>query len=372
MSLLKSFMMEKPKIMYATIKGSLTESPYGVFSGFSSSNYLKLQQQLDATKPFELVAKINISSIGSPYTVFGTSTSTYIQLGVRGTGVAMMLLGTGGSSFSIGTLYSSTVLSTDTNYWIKGKFTGTKYELYLSTDGTTWILEDSIESSTLISNSPITIQIGNGHTANWYLRGSIDLNRSYIKIDDTKYKLQAVVGYTVVGSPTITDGVVSGFSSSDYLKVSPFIISATDVIEEKISFTTDTISGNQWILSRSQNSVLLGVYINSSGKLRIPFVENNGSIIYCNLDYVLSDNTSYSVTIVRKADGTLISTLYNNQGTVLETLSTTAQYAFTGTTDMFIGVTASGGHGIVFNGSIDMNNTFIKINNKLWFNGQEG
>lgn len=191
MSVLKSFLMQKQNIMYATIKGTLTEND-GVFSGFSASNYLELQQQLDTTKPFELVAKINVNSIGSAQTVIGTSTSTYIQLGVRGTGVAMMLLGTGGSSFNIGTLYSSTVLSTDTDYWIKGKFTGTKYELYLSTDGINWNLESSIESSTLISNSPITLQMGNGHTSNWYLRGSIDLSNSYIKLGATKYKIVAV------------------------------------------------------------------------------------------------------------------------------------------------------------------------------------
>ncbi|MBP5404105.1 MAG: hypothetical protein J6Y17_03335 [Elusimicrobiaceae bacterium] len=163
------------------------------------------------------------------------------------------------------------------------------------------------------------------------------------------------------------DGVASGFSSSDYVTVTPFSALATDEVVEKITFTTGTISGNQWILGRSQNSVLLGVYINSSGKLRIPFIENNGSAISCNLDYVLSANTSYSVIVVRSTNGTLTSTLYDNQETVLDTASTTAQYAFTGTGNIFLGVTASGGHGNSFDGSIDLNHTYIKVNGQPWF-----
>lgn len=71
------------------------------------------------------------------------------------------------------------------------------------------------------------IYLGRGHTT--YLPmidGSIDLNQSYIKINNTKYRLQAVVGYTVVGSPTIVDGVASGFSSDNKIKTAVY---STDI-----------------------------------------------------------------------------------------------------------------------------------------------
>ena len=45
------------------------------------------------------------------------------------------------------------------------------------------------------------------------------------------------VGYTVVGSPTITDGVVSGFSSSDYVQCSSLPSSITS-FEHQLKFTT--------------------------------------------------------------------------------------------------------------------------------------
>ena len=44
MSMFHELMMrKKEQIMYATIKGTLTEND-GIFSGFSASNYLALQQ----------------------------------------------------------------------------------------------------------------------------------------------------------------------------------------------------------------------------------------------------------------------------------------------------------------------------------------
>lgn len=346
--------------MYAIIQGTPTVQD-GRVSGFSSSNYLKLQQQLDATKPFELVAKINISSIGSSQTVFGTSTSTYIQLGVRGTGVAMLLLGQGGASFNVGTLYGTTVLSTNTDYWIKGKFTGTKYELYLSTDGINWNLEKSIESSTLISNSPITLQMGNGHTDNWYLRGTIALNRSYIKIDDTKYKLQAVVGYTVVGSPTITDGVVSGFTDSNYLQLQQqFTLSPTTKAEFcfKINVSSfDTLS----VFCGSDILRYFYFGVNNSGRIMTVFGDGSSWTNIKISNTILSLNTDYEIKV--KIDNN-IATVYVN-GNI--ELNFNIGLETTNTFNVRIGKGRSVND--YFDGTIDLNETYIKVNNKLWFNG---
>lgn len=350
-------MRKKEQIMYATIKGTLTESPYGVFSGFSASNFLELQQQLDTTKPFELVAKINVKSIGSAQTIIGTSTSTYIQLGVRGTGVAMMLLGTGGSSFNIGILYTSTVLSTNTDYWIKGKFTGTKYELYLSTDGINWNLENSIESSTLISNSPITLQMGNGHISNWYLHGSIDLNNSYIKLGSTKYNLQAVVGYTVVGSPTIVDGVVSGFGLNNYISV-PTDFNGNDF---EINLKMEDVGADnlaRTIMRLKNADITIG--LTSSNRLSLTGIND----FYFNNGF----NTSGLLFVKFVQKGLNYSFGYSNDGIIYTMLNKTLTEQISYTSPNHL-IQSSNWNNIPI--KLYIKDSYIKINNKLWFNGQQ-
>ena len=63
MSMFYELMMrKKEQIMYATIKGSLTEND-GVFSGFAYNNYLATQEIFDYSKDFEIVLKINTGTI---------------------------------------------------------------------------------------------------------------------------------------------------------------------------------------------------------------------------------------------------------------------------------------------------------------------
>ena len=58
MSMFHELMMrKKEEIMYATIKGTLTNTD-GVISGFSSSNYLEVQGLYDFSQPFEIKLKM--------------------------------------------------------------------------------------------------------------------------------------------------------------------------------------------------------------------------------------------------------------------------------------------------------------------------
>lgn len=87
------------------------------------------------------------------------------------------------NSADIGLIISPTVLTDGQEYYAKGEFTGSTYNLYLSTDGTNWNLEGtSITSQTKITNR------GNGWMFGWestarYQAGSMDMAKCYIKIN---------------------------------------------------------------------------------------------------------------------------------------------------------------------------------------------
>ena len=239
-----------------------------------------------------------------------------------------------------------------------------------STNGTIWTTENNWTSSYPIKNSGQGFALGGGTTTTTtaYWRGSIDLNRSYIKLGSTKYNLQAVVGYRIVGSPTIVDGVVSGFSSSNRIYIAN-TITADANFEYNIKFKTNTFSAVQWLFGQSLTSNLwCGVYISTNVKMAIPITSIDGSNKFASLDYALQDNTIYRLNVKRIGD-IVTSTIYDNIGNVIENKNYTIVGNVLFTKNNFGGNPSN--YGGNFLGEIYMNETYIKINNKLWFNGQQ-
>ena len=174
----------------------------------------------------------------------------------------------------------------------------------------------------------------------------------------------SIVGYTKVGRPTITDGVVSGFSSANYLQTSKTcdfsqVTNYEVVVKCKLTSSSDsgliclgTGGANSWrIWINSGNSLnfstsyhsermtISGNFVNNDYYIRVKY--NNGTVF---LGYSL-DNVNYTET----------SKTFTNLSTANAKIN--------------IGYVSN--YGIVWNGSINLNETYIKINNKLWFNGQQ-
>lgn len=365
MSLLKAFLMEQQKIMYATIKGSLTEND-GVFSGFSASNYLQIKNiNFYQNTSFEYNIAFLSSNVSSTenilncYSLLIRKIYSKIQCYVRVGGSQTEIIGT-------------TTLSNNQLYYVRVRYTLTTVDLYLSTDGKNYNLENSINVQ-IDNASNNTIQIG-------YETETIDLNKSYIKLGSTKYKLQAVVGYTVVGSPTITDGVVSGFSaypninSGYYVKINNFTYNNTFEIQVKIK-TGETIGGT--VLGQANTSPKVGILNTSLRETNFSCNlkdQNNQDIInVSNIGYAdarrLSINTDYILNL--KFTGTeYIYTLVDMNGTyyINRVISSSAK--------LRVGSLAFGINYVdvaytAWDGAIDMNETWIKTDNKLFFNGQQ-
>ena len=178
------------------------------------------------------------------------------------------------------------------------------------------------------------------------------------------------VGYTKVGNPTIVDGVASGFSSSDYLQ----ILSAPDVskpFEVFLKITNVTSEALQYpVRFVGTNSVFA---INSGSTHRPIFLMR-----YYGTDEALhscdtysstvsfADNTSYYVRCLCDANGISLSYSTDNTNWTIRTAPLPANFV---SWQQPTGVYFSDKDN-PFDGSIDLNNTYIKVNGVSWFTGK--
>ena len=169
----------------ATVVGTPTISE-GVVSGFSSGNYLKLPETFNPeSNSWEAVIKFATLSDFSAQQIIlhpASSSGVNVALVVDTTGKILAYASTDGSSWNIlNSTTGTTILSPSTSYYIKMQYTGTAYEVYLSTDGNTFNLELSVSSSSFVK-SGFYLTLGAWASDGRHVE-SIDLNESYIKIN---------------------------------------------------------------------------------------------------------------------------------------------------------------------------------------------
>lgn len=365
--------------MYALIQGTPTVQD-GRVSGFSADNYLKTNFLMTSAiqaryrKSFEVQVKITLpNSFDNEQQIIHIPYRGILNgFSVRTTGRIRWYI-IGGSTY----INSQTIFSANTSIFIKGVISNEVATLYSSNDGENWITEGSANlSNDAINETDASILFGVRQDTGGAFLGTIDLNRSYIKIDDTKYKLQAVVGYTKVGSPTIVDGVVSGFSSANYLQInrkdldfysqSSFDFTIKFKAGETGTTGTSIVFGLRCKATGQEGNY--GVYLNSNntGAIYCGFDENN-QLISANLSFV-AGNTYYLrwgkengiLFCSISTDGINWTILCNDNG-ANNTTTPTDSYRKKIT---IFRIAWS-------NLTLDLNETHIKVNNKLWFNGLE-
>lgn len=177
------------------------------------------------------------------------------------------------------------------------------------------------------------------------------------------------VGYTVSGSPTISQGVVSNFTGNDY----PYIDNSIDgakPIEYFTEFTTGTLSGNQELLAgiKSGGGYSFRVFIQGTNTLLIAYNPGTEGGGYLSLSYTFQNNTTYSLKISYNGDKTLVATVYNASGEQVATQTFTQTVTLLEISYLIIGTVGTGSS--VWSGSINFNNTYIKVNGVYWFRGQ--
>lgn len=353
-----------------TINGSIKNVGY-TFSNFSSSNYLTLQERFNpGNKPWEFVTKFNLTSTSNGYFI------GYIGSGLFRVSVWEGKVGIGMSTvtndWDICDLSSESTISTNTDYWVKAEFTGSAYNLYLSTDGIEYKLEASQESTSIVT-FPETTCIGCGGGNRTNLKGSMDLSETYIKIDgEIWWKPQVAnvsYNYNINGTcALVRDGVAKGFNTQNYLRLEtmPSEITSADLIFKGM---TPDLNSHNALIAHINSEQYYGIRYNSNKSFSI----YNGSWI--DGTNTLSVNTWYWFRV--KFDGTnWVGYTLEDKDYTSETLPEISEWRQEWTTPN--GFLAGNIFNIGFNpltadeywkGSVDLEQSSIIINDEVFWNG---
>ena len=175
------------------------------------------------------------------------------------------------------------------------------------------------------------------------------------------------VGYTAVGSPTITDGVVSAFSDSNYLQTSlgfPNSLALNGfVCQAKFTMPSAELTYSEYLLSTFFTSTADGLFITTSR--RIQFTVGGAGLM--SDPYVLELGGTYV------ARGVFTPTMkYIYLGPDEEHLVQVASGSvstITPSTPRNTRIGRGAGDGNPFSGSIDLNKTYIQVGGVPWFCG---
>ena len=180
------------------------------------------------------------------------------------------------------------------------------------------------------------------------------------------------VGYTVVGNPTIVDGIVSGFSYSDRLNITANVANS-DIAEMVWKFKLDSsgLKNNyNFIFYKTSGNLQISIYGNSTSQTfnapSIYLPGPNQSHLFTN--FIPSYDVWYWVKYTY--DGTTVRLYSSTDGTNYTLRNTIENVTITGTGGVYqIGWGSSQDPTSIqyFSGSIDLNETYIKVNGKLWF-----
>ena len=170
--------------------------------------------------------------------------------------------------------------------------------------------------------------------------------------------------FTVVGSPNITDGIVSRFSSSNYVKISTLNISNPFTICSKLK-TGNDLTGYQDIIDTYGTT--------SDGFI---FRIQNGNFICTTTDgtttasYTVNTNTEYFIKIVYNGSDNLSIFVSTNGVTYTQIINKTVT-ALSGNKTVYLGVRGTATPNNAFLGSIDLKQFSITVDNIPVFSGNK-
>ncbi len=172
----------------------------GVLSGFSGNNWA----QINRVVPYSTANTIDIQLKITTGTLDTTNYKCFyspIDMNSKGVNIQitpdnlLMLFVSSNNGISwdiVDGLTGVTSVQSNTTYYLRYTFDGSSHKLYSSTTGafaSEEILEVSVNNSTRPSNSSVSlgVQAWAETKPNYYFRGSIDLNESYINIDGQRW-----------------------------------------------------------------------------------------------------------------------------------------------------------------------------------------
>ena len=291
------------KTGYEAVSEDLPTITDGIASGFDDTT--GIQTNLDfnpgSADEWEIHTCVNISGVRSPY---------QMVIGTRGFGMDFTLDGnrrckiyvsSTGNSWDIANGTIGTFV-TPLNEWTyyKLKKTRTKLIVYCSSDDSNWSEDISINMTSQIKCSSGTYakRVGIGYLNQnnpAYLRGSLDLNKTYIKINNTPWfgtcpirvKVNSgLAKYTKVGNPTINNEIVSGFSKNNYLTLNTKFNPGNSPWEIVLKSTTGSDFSTRNTIIKSSTTD------NTTKCIQFGIEKNNRSRVFC---FLSSNGSSWDI-----------------------------------------------------------------------------
>lgn len=187
-------------------------------------------------------------------------------------------------------------------------------------------------------------------------------------------KLPRKANADIVGNPTISDGVVSGFSASSYFCLpSPFRPSnneweiVVDVVTSNDVSTSQCIIGNygQTYQNSPQINIESGLF-----KIWIPKDGSTTSLFNKSGSYAVKPNTRYQLKLGWNKNEYFFDYSEENGEYIRDITVANSTAIYQATKSMLFGFNSySSSSTQYFLGSIDLKGSYIKIGNKLWWSG---
>ena len=230
-----------------TKMGSVTFTDNYIGSDFGSSNYLKSNttiSEIGTADSWEFVTRICMTSAQSSNgMIISQNTGSYGESGF------MFFVG-GSNRFAfqvfdqslnlIAAIDSSISLENNQWYWLKGEFTGTAYNCYISTDKETWTNVGTAASTTKVHTPTSPWRFGSSVVnSGFYLYGKMDFMETYLKINGEV--AWNAIGYGMSGN--ITEDTLTGTSAENIAIGDTGDVEIGNVIEPTLGTKTITVNG---------------------------------------------------------------------------------------------------------------------------------
>lgn len=327
---------------------------------------------------------ITCASSDSAGSAFKGTISAYgLQIHIRNKKLALYVSSTG-NSWNVANEAAGVTQFDNNQRWLYLKlvFTGRQYILYSSETGEfsgEEITEVTVNSALPIYPRYFMMGCNGSNIANPFL-GNISLSQSYIKINDkdwwtwqkTGYEVKSYVAkrkkisipqgtfkpnYTVVGSPTVNNGVVSGFSTSNYLKL-PNVFKPVIAPWEVVFKVNVTDYSNGGIIFGQRNGGYFYIRTEATGVFvtgHSNTILNGTTQIVLGKDYwVKARHDETKLYLELSEDG--INYTEENSVAISSTFTPSSDPQYVG---LWYNTYANGLHN-TFNGSIDLKESYIK------------
>ena len=353
-----------------TIVGSPNITSDGIVNNFSENDYIYgygFNQQILTN--FKITGSFSTTSETTDYSyILSTGQSFFrgVNLYISNyTKLHVMIASEDGKSWIFNDVIGYNI-ENNSNYKYIIELNNKTIKLYLSKDNSEYTEHIiAINIAGIYFDGHIYNGYRGAYASSYFKNGSIDLKQFSITVDGkevfngNKTGLDVIKedNYTVVGSPTITeDGVASGFTNDNYIKLTNIFTPENNSWEINISFTTgNDITTRQFIINSYYG---ISIYITQSGNLNIALGSgSNFNILNDSSIDNIKTNTKYNLKISFNKTQYLI--MLNN--VIVKTISSTDIIS---NNVIYLGIHNSSQNPLI-SGSIDLNSFKIHVDNEL-------